>query len=131
MVAPEEQQRCLVVDADPLLRWSLVRFLEARGLEARSAESGELALAILQEWPVDLLIADTCLPGMDGLALVHRCQGLRDRPRIMLLSGSEGEPLPDDLSRLGVISVIEKPLIIEALTRVLADVLQPRGGAAG
>ncbi len=129
VTAPERQPRCLVVDDDPLVRWSIVRFLEARGLEACSVESGELAMALLQEWPVDILITATRLSGMEGLELISRCQGFPCRPAIILLSEGEAPPSPRDLGRLGVLGVIEKPLILDSLARLLAGILKRVEGA--
>ncbi len=126
---PRRRPTYLVVDDEPLIRWSLVRVLEARGLEARSVASAELALALLQEWPVDYLISDIHLPGMDGLELVHRCQRLRRRPGIILVIGSVAPPLPSDLDRLGVLGVIEKPFILDSLAPILDSVLQQPGRA--
>lgn len=129
-MTPQRQPRCLVVDDDALLRWSLVRFLEAQGLEARSVESGKLALALLQEWPVDVLITAAHLSGMDELELVKGCQGFHPRPGIILLTGGEAPSLPKDLDHLGVLGVIEKPLILESLARLLAGILKKTGSAA-
>lgn len=129
MAAPGCYTTCLVVDDEPLICWSLVRFLEARGLEARSVGSAELALALLQERPVDLLISDIRLPGMNGLELVNRCQGLPRRPGIILVTGSKAPPLPAGLDRLGVLGVIEKPFILDSLAQLLAGVLRPSGNA--
>ena len=112
---------CLVVDDEPLICWSLVRFLEARGFRARSVGSGELALALLREWPVDLLITDVRLPGMDGLELARRCQDVRAHQLVILVTGSAFPRLPTDLDRLGVLGVIEKPFILDALAHLLAS----------
>ena len=120
-MAPVHSATCLVVDDEPLIRWSLVRFLEARGLEARSVASGELALALLREWPVDLLITDVRLPGMDGLELAKRCQDLRAHQLVILVTGSGSPPLPPDLNPLGVLGVIEKPFILDSLAHLLAS----------
>jgi len=109
---------------------ALVRFLEARGLEARSVASAELALALLHEWPVDILIADARLAGMTGAELVTRCQGLRPRPGVILLAGSEAPPSPIKRDRLAVIGVIEKPLVFDSLAQLLAGALQGPGGTA-
>ncbi len=128
-MTPGACARCLVVDEDPLVRWSLVRFLEAHCREARSVASGELALAFLREWPVDILIADAYLAGMTGAELVTRCQGLRPRPGVILLAGSEAPPFPTTLDQLGVIGVIEKPLVFDSLADLLAGVLKNAGGA--
>lgn len=122
--------RCLVVDDDPLVRWSLVRFLEGCCLEARSVASGELALALVREWPVDIVIADARLAGATGAELVTRCRGLRPPPGVILLAGSEVPPFPTTLDQLGVIGVLEKPLVFDSLARLLAGVRSGPGNAA-
>jgi CheY-like chemotaxis protein len=118
-----------VVDEDPLVRWSVVRFLETHCQEARSVASGELALALLREWPVDLLIADLRSGGGEW-GFVDHCQRLRPRPRIILLTAAESHPRPADLERLGVVGMIEKPFVIPRLAQVLAGLLPKPGEAA-
>jgi len=121
--------RCLVLDMDPWVRWSLVRFLDRHCREARSVGSGELALALLREWPVDLLIAEVRSGGGEP-GFVDHCQSLRPRPRIILLTAAESRPPPADLERLGVIGMIEKPFVIPRLAQMLASLLSKTGGLA-
>lgn len=130
MTASRQCARCLVVADDSLTRWTLVQFLQRCCLDARSVGSGELALALLQEWPAEFLIADVRLPGMDGLKLAQRCQDLRHRPRIILTTGSELPPSPSDLGGLGVLGVIEKPFLLDRLTQLLDGVLREPGDVA-
>ena len=126
---PGQCARCLVLDKDPWVRWSLVRFLDRHCQEARSLASGELALALLREWPVDLLIADVRSGGGEW-GFVDHCQSLRPRPRIILLTAAESHPLPADLERLGVVGMIEKPFVIPRLAQMLASLLSKTGGLA-
>jgi len=114
---------------DPWVRWSLVRFLDRHCREARSVGSGELALALLREWPVDLLIAEVRSGGGEP-GFVDHCQSLRPRPRIILLTAAESRPPPADLERLGVIGMIEKPFVIPRLAQMLASLLSKTGGLA-
>jgi len=126
---PGQCARCLVLDKDPWVRWSLVRFLDRHCREARSVASGELALALLREWPVDLLIADVRSGGGEW-GFVDHCQSLSPRPRIILLTAAESRPLPADLEQLGVVGMIEKPFVIPRLAQVLADLFSKPGAAA-
>jgi two-component system phosphate regulon response regulator PhoB len=64
----------LVVDDDPALRSIVCTMLRASHLTAHQAESAEEALDFLVQNPVDLLVLDWGLPGMNGLEL---CQRLR------------------------------------------------------
>jgi CheY-like chemotaxis protein len=66
---------------------------------------------------------------MNGLELVNRCQSLRRRPSIILVTGSNAPSLPTDLDRLGVLGVIEKPSSLESLARLLTGILQHPGRA--
>jgi len=129
-MGPGACDRCLVVDEDSLTRGALVHFLEMRCRDARSVGTGELALALLQEWPVDLLITDIRLPGMDGLELATRCQNLRHRPGIILMIAKEAPPLGPRVKPLGVIGVIEKPLNLDSLATLMTGVQPHRGRAS-
>ena len=114
--------KCLVVSDNRLIRWSLVEFLEARGLEARSTPSRELAVTLLQERPVDLLIAD---PGESGTAeLLMRSQDLPRRPQIILLVGDMSATPPIKPDQLGVLGVIEKPFMLAALGQLLGRIME-------
>lgn len=58
--------RILVVDDTPALRTLLVDVLTDAGFEARSAEHGQAALALTDEWLPDAIILDVAMPVMDG-----------------------------------------------------------------
>ena len=130
-MGPKLCARCLVVDADPLVRWTVVHSLQTRCLDVRSIESGELAIVVLREWPVDFLIAESHLPGMDGVELAKRCQNLNCRPSTILLTDGQPPLPPRELHGLGVIGVIEKPFILDPLARLLAGVAQKEKNEEG
>lgn len=65
----------LVDDEEPILH-SLRRLLRGQPYDVVLATSGEQALALMAEQPVDLVMSDARMPGMDGatlLAQVHQC----------------------------------------------------------
>ena len=77
----------LVVDDDPLNRAILTRALERDGHVARTAATGEEALAALRADPADVVLLDVVMPGMDGVAVLEELKGdatLRDVPVIMV-----------------------------------------------
>ena len=72
----------LLVDDEPDVLSSVAEVLERgiAGLEVITASSGRAGLAILDRRPVDLIVSDFKMPGMDGLEFLYQC-GL-NHPRI-------------------------------------------------
>ena len=60
-----DQRSILIVEDDAVTRAIVVRYFETAGLKVHEAESGEEALAILQQRgrAIDWLFTDICLPG--------------------------------------------------------------------
>jgi DNA-binding NtrC family response regulator len=70
------QSRVLLVDDDEPLLGALTDFLRAEGYLAQPANSGDVALVLLQQRvPFRLLITDIVLPGLlDGFALARHAR---------------------------------------------------------
>jgi len=79
--------RILVVDDEEGNRDLLRRRLERGGYGVITADSGEQALAIVAREPVDLILLDMLMPGLDGQAVLERVKSdprTRDLPVIMI-----------------------------------------------
>ena len=59
--------RILIVDDDEALRESLELVLSAEDYEVVAAPDGASALALLEKGPVDVVLCDLRMPGVDGL----------------------------------------------------------------
>ena len=66
----------LVVDDSRMVRESLARSLTGRGYRVLRAADGLEALELLRSEPVDLVVSDVEMPGLDGFALVRRLREL-------------------------------------------------------
>ena len=62
----------LVVESDPDVQWRIARTLTVEGNRVVGSSSGEGALALLEQWPVELVLVDENLPGIDGIELIRR-----------------------------------------------------------
>ena len=62
-------ERILVVEDEQHLANGLRFNLEAEGYDVDVVESGEAALAHLKSTPVNLILLDVMLPGLDGFAV--------------------------------------------------------------
>lgn len=59
--------KLLIVDDDDQLRTSFAKLLRGEGYEVSSAASGEAGIEIVKSGPLDLVILDVRLPGMNGI----------------------------------------------------------------
>ena len=74
----------LIVDDDARLFELLSSYLEQNAVLARSAVDGQTALALLEKQPVDAVLLDVMMPGMDGLSVLRKIREKSDVPVIML-----------------------------------------------
>jgi CheY-like chemotaxis protein len=79
--------RILVVDDDAAIR-ELLRFvLEEEGYEVIEAADGAEGLQQYQAAPIDFVITDLQMPGMDGLELMMTLQRMVPTHALMAISG--------------------------------------------
>lgn len=94
--------RILLIDGHPIPRTGLRLLLDAEPDLRVVGEfaDGEAALAFLAEaaTPVDVVLTEVALPGLDGLALIRRARALPSPPRCLLLTLHA-----DDAALLGLI----------------------------
>jgi CheY-like chemotaxis protein len=112
----------LVVDDDAHIRLALSRILSDVGADVVTAPSGLHALQKLQVLPVDLLIADQLMPGMEGTRLLETAY--KTWPRIMrvVYTGYLSSGLVvDAVNRASVHKVLAKDMSPEALRQQLSE----------
>lgn len=131
------QERILVVDDDEDLRDLLEAGLSSKGYAVRTAADGEAALAMLKTDPVDLVLLDVMLPGMDGYHVAHelsRTMG-REAPKILILTGRNVKVEAGVGFMSGARSMIQKPFSMDDLGAKVEEIMSNRasdhGGGAG
>ncbi len=112
----------LIVDDDAILRRPLQRALEVSGYAVLAVETGEAALTVLAETPVDLLVTDRGLPGLDGWELVRRVEARWPGLPVVLITGSPDAEPPN----VHVHATLRKPFGPEELQAVVARALAAR-----
>ena len=89
----------LLVEDEPMVRAVAERALTRHGYTVITADNGEEALELLARGePIDLLLTDVVMPGMDGPTMVE--QARKDRPdlKILFMSGYAEEQLRDSIN---------------------------------
>jgi len=97
--APHGPRRMLLVDDDADSRMAVTSLLDGDKIEIVEAQSGEDALALLDEKTFDCIVLDLGLPGMSGFDLVERVAA-RPGPVPPLIVHSGRELTRDESARL-------------------------------
>ena len=80
--------RILVIDDEPFVREALERVLKSPEVTVEAAADATAGLAMMRKMPVDLVIIDVVLPGMDGVAAIKLLR--RDHPEVRIIAISGG-----------------------------------------
>ncbi len=76
----------LVVDDEPVARQSLTDILRLEGYTVNSVPNGQAAVEYVRTHPVELMIVDLRMPGMDGLEVVQVVNQISPETEIVLLT---------------------------------------------
>jgi two-component system cell cycle response regulator DivK len=122
-------QRILVIEDNPK-NMKLVRdVLEFSGFEVLQATSGEDGVRLAGATPVDLVLMDLQLPGIDGTEALRQIRaGARnqDVPVVAVTASA----MPDDRARAiasGFDGYVEKPISARALPQQVRDFMGDGG----
>ncbi len=77
-------QTILVVDDDDPIRRLIELELKDDGYQVLTASNAQDALKLVQAEPLDLVILDIRMPGMDGLEALPRILGLKEGLKVIL-----------------------------------------------
>ena len=91
---PSDQPIVLVADDEAAIR-NIVRFtLEETGYFVLTAEDGEQALDLSRGFhgTIHVVVSDMAMPKLNGIALREQILCERPRVKVLLMSGSAGQP---------------------------------------
>jgi len=127
---PTGSETILVVEDDASVRGLTVRTLRQLGYMVLEAGDGLTAeqVAAKHPRPIDLLLVDVVMPGLDGNAVAERLVAARSSLKVLFMTGYTDHPA----IRRGVAederALISKPFAPTQLARAVRDALD---GAAG
>jgi CheY-like chemotaxis protein len=113
----------LIVDDSDTIRYIIKQYLMKLKVDLLEADRADGGLRLLDSSPVDLVIADFNMPGMNGLEFVRRVR-TSGRPEvgrlpILLLTGGKAPELERRALEAGASEFVRKPVSSAALTAVV------------
>jgi CheY-like chemotaxis protein len=127
-----QSQLILVVDDEPSIRQVVKLLLTARGYRVLTAVNGRDAVGLFEQHgdEIQLVVTDIMMPSMNGVALVQYLRKSNPRLAIVAMSGMSELPHHEELHRLAVAKILQKPAAEGELLSAIAEALQtpPPGG---
>jgi len=111
----------LLVDDEREFLDTLIKRLRKRGLNITGVSSGEEALKALNEIPVDVVILDVRMPGMDGIQTLREIKKVSPMVEVIMLTGHANLEVAIEGMELGAFDYLMKPMDIDELLYKLED----------
>jgi two-component system response regulator FlrC len=113
------QKQILIADDDPTMRAALDEALQTAGYQATACADGEEAGRFIAHGGVDLVVSDVRMPGVGGMELLKRFQGI---PFIMI-SGYATVPEAVEAMKIGAYDFLVKPFSYRELISLVEHAL--------
>ena len=107
-----ETIRILVVDDNPAMAETLADILEMKGFIVQAAASGAEALEILRKQPIDILLTDVKMPGMNGLELYRETRKAYPKLVTIFMTAYTADEFIRQGMAEGVKTILDKPVDI-------------------
>jgi DNA-binding NtrC family response regulator len=110
-----EEIRVLLVDDEEDFRRAISRRLAKRGMLVKQAGTGEECLSVLEKGPVDVVVLDVKMPGMNGFEILPQIKKKYPATGVILLTGHGSVQDGVEGIKSGAFDYLTKPLEFEHL----------------
>ncbi len=114
----------LLIDDESHNREALSLLLANAGYQVQTAESGEMALEILQKTPFEIVITDLFLPGVNGIDILKRVKEDSPYTNVILITGNASAETAVEAMKEGAFDYITKPFNFEKLKVQVSKALE-------
>jgi DNA-binding NtrC family response regulator len=108
-VSEDLRIRLLIVDDEQSIRRLCMTVGEALGYTCMEANSGETALALLEEQPAHMILTDMVMPNMSGIEFLEKVKKLLPRSEVAVMTGHGSVETAVQAMKLGAYDYISKP----------------------
>src|SRR5882724_5026135 len=105
----EHRYRVLIVDDHASARESVADVLRHAGYDVAACASAIEALAKLNQRPVDVVVTDLQMPGMDGLEFIREMERRRLGVQVLMITAHASVASAVEAMRHGAFDYLEKP----------------------
>jgi DNA-binding NtrC family response regulator len=111
----------LFVDDEVDFLHTVVKRIQKRNVNALGAKNGEEALALLKQSPVDVVVLDVKMPGMNGIEVLKEIKRKYPLTEVIMLTGHASLEVAIQGMEIGAFDYLMKPVEIDDLLYKLQD----------
>jgi DNA-binding NtrC family response regulator len=116
--------KVLIVDDEKNIRRALRMVLSGKDYTVSDCASAEEAVRLMQAEPVDVVLLDIKLPGMDGIELLSRIRKDWPMTEVIMISGHGTIQDAVGATRLGAYDFLEKPLDADRVDLAVSNCIE-------
>jgi CheY-like chemotaxis protein len=120
----------LLVEDEEMVRAMMREGLQRDGYSVLAAGNAQEAISLLERHsrPIDLLLTDLMMPGMNGMELARRILSSHPAMKVLLISGYTEEETGMFVRKEHGAAFLQKPITPSILSRKVREVLDTRSG---
>ncbi|MBI3832862.1 MAG: sigma-54-dependent Fis family transcriptional regulator [Planctomycetes bacterium] len=116
--------RILIVEDEQLIRWSLLKKLQAAGYEVSDACTGQAGLDAIGKTAFDLIMLDYKLPDMTGLEILRQVRESDSDVVVIMMTAYSTVESAVEAMKLGAYDYLTKPFNMDEVIRTVAKSLE-------
>jgi DNA-binding NtrC family response regulator len=117
-------ERILVVDDELFVRELLMEFLSSQGYEVSLADTGESAVKAVESQPVDVVLLDLKMPGIDGIETLKQIKEIDPTALAIIMTGYPTIESSIEALRSGAYDYVVKPFKLNELKSCVEKALE-------
>lgn len=118
--AGKGKMKILIIDDDPGISVTLLRYIKKWGYDAISAHNSPDALKILSEESYDIVLLDIYLEETTAMEMIPKIKDLQPQVNIITMTGMNSRELELEIRSLGILYYMAKPIEIDNLKSILS-----------
>ncbi len=119
--------RIMLVDDEPDFLATLKKRLHHRKFFVITASCGEECLSLLEQEPVDVVVLDVKMPGMDGIEILSEITRRAPHVAVVLLTGHADVSTAVGGIEGGAFDYLMKPMAIDELVYTIENAFKSKG----